>query len=80
MDLNFGPISIETYPTITSHNNKSGPWPKVTNIRVHAIVRECGDGQTERHTDTQMFMANIYFASAIPHAKCNNKVHLYSAN
>ena len=49
-------------------------------IRVRAIVLECGKGQTERLTDTQMSMANIHFASAIPHVKCNNKVHLYSAN
>jgi len=36
-------------------------------IRVHAVVWECGEGKT----DTQTAVANIHFASAMPHAKCN---------
>jgi len=28
--------------------------------------------QTDRQTDTQMAMTNTHFASAMPHAKCNN--------
>jgi len=36
-------------------------------IRVHALVWECGK---DRHTDTQTAVANIHFASAMPHAKC----------
>jgi len=40
-------------------------------IRVRAVVWECGEGQTDRHTDAQMAVATIYFASAMPHAKCN---------
>jgi len=36
-------------------------------IRVHAVVWECGEGQT----DTQTAVANIYFASTMPHTKCN---------
>ena len=34
---------------------------------------------TDRHTDTQTAVANVHFASAAPHAKCNNvrcKFHL----
>jgi len=33
---------------------------------------ECGEEQTDRHTDTQTAVANIHFASAMPQAKCNN--------
>ena len=32
---------------------------------------EYGQGQTDRHTDTQTAVANIHFASTMPHAKCN---------
>jgi len=38
-------------------------------IRVRAVAWECGDGQTDRQTDTQTAVANIHFASATPHAK-----------
>jgi len=34
---------------------------------------ECSEGQTDRLTDTQTAVANTHFASATPHAKCNNK-------
>jgi len=37
-------------------------------VRVRAVASECGKGQT----DTQTAVANIHFASAMPHAKCNN--------
>ena len=40
-------------------------------IRVRAVVWGCGEGQTDRHTDAQMAVVTIYFASAMPHAKCN---------
>jgi len=43
-------------------------------IRVRAVVWECGEGQTDRLTDTQMAVTNIHFASATPHAKCTNDV------
>jgi len=47
-----------------------------TYIWVRTVVWECGEGQT----DTQTAVSNIYFASATPHAKCNNvtktEVHL----
>jgi len=33
----------------------------------------------DRHTDTQKAVANIHFASPIPHAKCNNKYNEQSA-
>jgi len=46
-------------------------------IRVRAVVWECGEGQTDRHTDTQRdtqtALASIHFASAVPRAKCNNE-------
>jgi len=32
---------------------------------------ECGEEQTGRNTDAE---TNIYFASTMPHAKCNNKI------
>jgi len=49
-------------------------------IRVHAVVWECGEGQTDRqcHTctqiniDTQTAVTTTHFDSAMPHAKCNN--------
>jgi len=39
-----------------------------TYIQVCAVVWECGEGQTDRHTDTQTTVITIYFASATPHA------------
>jgi len=39
--------------------------PQVT-FRVHAVVWECGD----RQTDTQTAETTIHFASATPHSKC----------
>ena len=44
------------------------PYHSLTYIRVQAVVRECGEGQT----DTQTAVTNIYFASATPHTKCND--------
>jgi len=32
---------------------------------------QCGNAVKDRHTDTQTAVANIHFASAMPHAKCN---------
>jgi len=43
------------------------PYHTPSYIRFHAVVWECGEGQT----DTQMAVTNIHFASAMPHAKCN---------
>jgi len=34
---------------------------------------ERGERQTDRLTDTQTAVANTHFASATPHAKCNNR-------
>jgi len=34
-------------------------------------VWECGEEQTDRQTNTQTAVANIHFALAMPHAKCN---------
>ena len=48
-----------------------------TYIRVRAVVWECGEGQTDRHTDTQTAVTIIHFASATPHAKCNNCSHIW---
>ena len=44
-----------------------------TYTRVRAVVWDCGEGQTDkhRHTNTQTAVTNIHFASATPHAKCN---------
>ena len=40
-------------------------------VRVRAVVWKCEEGQTDRHIDTQKAVANIHFALATPHAKCN---------
>jgi len=47
-------------------------------IRVRTVLRKCEDEQTDTHTetDTQTCVTNIHFASASPHAKCNNIVSL----
>jgi len=37
-------------------------------IWVHPVVCDCGEGQT----DTQTAVTTTYFASAAPHAKCND--------
>jgi len=39
------------------------PFHSPSYIRVHAVVWECGEGQTA--------VTNIHFALATPHAKCN---------
>ena len=41
-------------------------------IRVRAVVWECGEGEIDKHTDTQTAMANIHFASATTRAIYNN--------
>jgi len=46
-------------------------------IRVRAVVWECGEGETDRQTDTQMVVTNIQFATATPHAKCDYCKDLY---
>jgi len=42
-----------------------------TDRQVRAVVWECSEGQTDRQTDSQAAVTNIHFASAMPHAKCN---------
>jgi len=39
----------------------------ISYIRVRAVVWECGEGQTNRHTDA---VTNIYFTSTTLHATC----------
>jgi len=51
------------------------PYYSPTYIRVHAVVLECGDGQTDRHTDRQTHVTNIHFVSSMTHAKCNKTTH-----
>jgi len=41
-------------------------------IRIGAVVWECGEGQTDRQTDTQTAVTAIYFTSPMFHAKGNN--------
>jgi len=52
------------------HNQRAPTTIPPTYIRVRAVVWECGEGQTNRQTDTQTALTNIHFASATPHAKC----------
>jgi len=47
------------------HNKKASPTIPSSYIRVHAVVWECSEGQT----DTETAVANIHFASAMPHVK-----------
>jgi len=47
-------------------------------IRVRAVVWECDEGQSGRHTDSQTTVTNIHFTSAVPQAKlmvCFEFVH-----
>jgi len=44
------------------------PYHSTSYIRVRAVVRECGEGQTDTHTA----VATIHFALATPHSKCND--------
>jgi len=48
------------------------PYHSPSYVRVYAVVWEYSEGQTYRQTDTQTSVTNIHFASAAPHAKCNN--------
>jgi len=45
------------------------PYHSPSYIQVRAVVWECGEGQT----DTQTAVANVHFALAMPHGKCNNR-------
>jgi len=42
--------------------------------------RETADIQTDKQTDTETAVANIHFASATPHAKCNEVLTIYRYN
>jgi len=46
------------------------PFPSY--IRVRAVVWEC----SEKQTHTRTAVANIHFASATLHTKCNSGVHI----
>jgi len=50
-----------------AHNYGASPTTPPSYIRVRAIVRACGRGQT--HTQTRV--TTIHFASSTTHAKCN---------
>jgi len=50
---------------------ESIPAIRTTYIRFRAVVWECGEGQTDRQTDTQLAVTTIHFATATPRAKCN---------
>jgi len=47
---------------------RGSPYHFPSYIRVRAVVWECGEGQTDIHTQTAV--ANVHFSSATPHAKC----------
>jgi len=42
---------------------------KPKNVRVSRVVWEYGEGQADRHTDTQTAVTNMHFASATPKAE-----------
>ena len=58
---------IANLPNIAQLEGTPNHFPSY--IRVLAVVWESGEGQT----DTQMAVASIHFASAMPDAKCNNQ-------
>jgi len=68
--------SNETHAPIANPPNSGqlGGTPTIppTCIRVRAVMWECGDGQTGRHTDTQTRVSSIHFASSTTHTKCND--------
>jgi len=47
------------------HNYRAPPSIPPSYIRVRAAVWECGEGQTDRHTDIQTAVATIHFASRL---------------
>jgi len=55
------------------HNSRVPLTIPPSYIRVRAVVWKCGEGQSDRHINTQTAVANIYFASATPHAKFNKE-------
>jgi len=63
--------SNETHAQIANPPNsaqqESTPYNSPSYIRVRAVVRECGEGQT----DTQTAVTDTHFAPATPHAKSN---------
>jgi len=71
--------SNETHAPIANPPNSAQlegtPTIIPSHIRVRAVVWACGKGQTDTHTQThahtQMAMTDKQFASATPHAKCN---------
>jgi len=52
------------------HNKRAYPTIPPSYIRVHAVVWECSEGQTDRHTDD---VTNTIFASATPHQIATKK-------
>ena len=66
--------SAPTANPLTSAQLEGTPNIPPSYIRVHAVVWECGKGQTVRHTDTNTTVTNIHFASVTPHAKSNRQL------
>ena len=78
--LLLSPHSNETRAPIANPPNSAQlegtPTIPPTYIWVRAVVWECREGQT----DTQTAVTTIHFASATPHANCNEKSRfVYSA-
>jgi len=73
-------VIIETKPVHrlqicpTLHNYRAPTTIPPSYIRVCAVMWECGEGQTDTQTDTQIQarITNIHFASSTTHTKCNN--------
>ena len=63
---------LQIRPSPILHNYRAPPNIRPSYSRVCAVVWEC----SERHTDTQTAVVNTHFASATPHAKCNNMLML----
>jgi len=66
--------SNETHAPIANPSDSTQlegtPYHSPTYIRVCAVVLECGEGQTDTHTDG---VTNIHFALVTPQAKCNER-------
>ena len=66
--------SNETRASVANSPNSAQlegtPYHCPSYIRLRTVVWEFGEGQT----DTQTSVTNIHFASATPHAKCNQSI------
>ena len=54
------------------HSYSESPTIPPCYIRVRVVIWECGEGQTNRHTDARDHYT-VHFASSNTHAKCDHR-------